>query len=847
MKPVASRLAPLLSLALFAAALWVLHRELTMHPPREIWRAIHAIPRLTLWAAIGLMALGYSFLPLYDAIGLAYVGRRLGLKRTGFVGFVANSFSQTLGFGLLTGGGIRFRIYAAWGLSAAEITQIIAISALTSWSGGLTLAGIGLLTGPVPKSTASVPGPLLGGAFLFVIGGYLVASFLKLGPIRIAGWDVAIPRPKLAVLQVAMATTDWMVAASVLYVLIPPGSHVQFSTFVAVFMLGHLVGVVSHVPGGLGVFETTVLLLLKDNVPTAAILGSLLVFRIIFFIVPFVVALIMFGIYEGTAREGTFARVVRGIGQWLPATAPWALSAVTFIAGAILVFSGAIPTEGSRLIWLARALPLAVIELSHFVGSIAGVGLLILAWGLRRRLDAAYHLTLILLGAGAISSMLTSFNWEEAILFAAIFALLLPAKGQFNREASLTHEPFSTSWFIAVGLVLVSSTWLGVFLYRHVTYSSDLWWKFALRGDAPRFLRATVGVFVVATAFGLARLLRPARRTPVPPTPDDLTRAAAIVRTSSHSMANVALLGDKLLLFNDQQSAFISYAVSGTNWTALGDPVGPPEFASDLVSIFREMTLAHGGHVAFYHVRGERLPLYLDLGLRPVTLGDEAHVPLATFSLAGGAVGWMRRLEAECADEGYRFELLPAERVPAALPALREVSDAWLASAGMRERRFAFGRFDPAYVARFPVAVVRRRERIDAFALLWCAAPGTEVALDLVRWRPGVPKTAVDLLFVESLLWAQAQSYAVFNLGLVPPAVGFEERALGTHWRRLGAVMYPHAGIADPARGLRAHMARFDPTWVPVYLAAPSGLHLPKILTDLTSLIAGGTAIGASE
>jgi len=838
-KSVTKRLAPLISLALFAAALWVLHRELAAHPPREIAATIRAIPQHILWAALGLTAIGYSFLPAYDAIGLAYVRRKLSLKRTVFIGYVANSFSQTLGFGLLTGGGIRFRLYSAWGLSGSEITQIIAVSALTSWSGGLFLAGLGLVTGPVPLSASSVPGPLLGAAFLTVIAAYFIASILKLGPLRIGGWEVTVPKPKLAFTQVIIAAMDWTVAASVLYVLIPPDAHVQFSTFVAVFLLAHLAGVVSHVPGGLGVFETTILLLLKDNVPTAAILGSLVVFRIFFFILPFVVALILFGAYEVLAQEGTVAKVAREIGRWLPAAAPWVLSGVTFVAGTVLVFSGAIPTEGSRLVWLGRILPLAVIEASHFVGSLVGVGLLILAWGLRRRLDAAYHMTVLFLAAGAVTSLLTSFNWHEALLLTFVLALLLPTRSHFHRKASLTQEPFSTSWVLAVGVVLLSSTWLGFFLYRHVAYSTELWWHFALRGDAPRFLRATVGIFVAASAFGLARLLRPARRTPVFPTAEDIELAAKIVATSPRANANVALLGDKFFLFNESETGFVMYAVSGHSWIAMGDPVSPADDMEDLVWSFRETVAEHGGLTVFYQIAPERLPLYLDLGLRPLKLGEEARVPLTTFSLAGGARSWMRQVRRQLEKQACTFEVIPRHETPRILHELRDVSDSWLAEKGTREKQFSLGRFDPAYVVRFPIGVVKREGEIVAFTNLWCAAPGTEVSPDMMRYRPDAPKQVMDFLFIEAIVWAQAQGYGAFNLGMAPLS-GFEDRSLAPLWSRVNAVVYRHGEHFYNFQGLRKYKEKFDPEWLPKYLAAPGGLALPRVLTDTTTLISGG-------
>lgn len=150
------------------------------------------------------------------------------------------------------------------------------------------------------------------------------------------------------------------------------------------------------------------------------------------------------------------------------------MSLTIFVGGAILLFSGSTPAVSSRLMWLEKFLPLSVLEISHFLGSLAGMGLLLLAWGLQRRLDAAYLLTVALLASGAIFSLLKGLDYEEAIALLVILSALFPCRRHFYRKASLLSQPFDPGWIILIIIVLVCSVWLGVFSYKHVEYSSEL-------------------------------------------------------------------------------------------------------------------------------------------------------------------------------------------------------------------------------------------------------------------------------------------------------------------------------------------------------------------------------------
>lgn len=836
------RIAPLLSLALLAGALWLLHRELAAHHPRDILLAMRALPPRAILGAFGLTAASYAFLSVYDGLGLRYVGQRLGVRRTMFVGFLAYSFSHTLGFSLLTGGSLRYRLYSAWGLSAAEIAQVIAMASAAFWLGVAATAGIALAISPESVVGALGLGSSLarvaGVALLSVPVGYLAIAATRRRPTTIGGWELRPVGLQLALAQLAAGCIDWMLAAAVAYVLLPSTVTVSFLAFLGIFVLAQLVGVASHVPGGVGVFETLIVLLLRGQAPPAALVGSLLAYRVVYYVVPFSAAALTLVAYQLKVRRAV-ALVARAAGTWLPALAPRALAAVTFAAGTILILSGALPAESSRLSFLSDLVPLSVIEVSHFVGSVAGVALLLLAWGLAHRLDAAFHAAVVLLATAMAVSLLKGIDYEEAIVSGLALAALLSARSHFDRRASFFHEPLSAPWVAAIGTVLVAALWLGLFAYRQVPYRGELWWRFAVDADAPRFLRASVGAFVTAGAFGLARLLRPAPPMRPTPSPGDLEAVEAIVAASPRTYANLVFLGDKSVLLDESRSAFLMYSVSGRSWIVLGDPVGAAAPAENLVWRFREMVNEHGGLAVFYQVSPGMLPVCLDLGLRPLKVGEEARIPLAEFSLDGGSRRSLRRVSRQVEKDGGTFELLSPTEVSTVMDELRSISDAWLGERQTREKGFSLGRFDPTYLSRFPAGIVRVDGHIVAFANVLASGGKAELSVDLMRYRPEAPDGVMDYLFIELMLWGAQQEFGWFNLGMAPLS-GLEAHALAPLWNRVNALVFRHGEHFYNFQGLRQYKEKFDPVWSPRYIAAPGGLALPRVLTDLGALISGG-------
>lgn len=838
MKATPRRLAlALLPLALLAAAVLSLRDELGGLHLRQVAAGLEQLPARAVALAALLTAVDYLLLSGYDLLALRYVGRALPYPRVLLTSFVAYAFGNNVGFALLSSGAVRLRLYSQWGLSAAEVGRVIAFTAAQLWVGLLPLAGVALLAGarvPLPRGAALG----LGVAALAVTAAYLALA-ARGAAAAVRGVELRAPSLPLALGQVVVSALDWAAAAGVLHVLLPAGADLSYPALLGLFVAAQIAGLASQLPGGVGVFEAVVLSSLVPGVAAGPVLASLVAFRLVYYLAPFGVAFAVLAVHELLAHRRHVGRFLRGVHSSFAPVVPWAAAGAAVLAGTVLLLSGATPSVAERVALLRRLLPLPVVEASHLVGSLTGTALLLVAHGLARRLSGAWALALALLGAGAAASLAKGLDWEEAVLLAGVAAGLVPFRGQFYRRSALLAEPAAPGWLALVATILAGVTAVGFLAYRHVEYASELWFEFAFHADAPRFLRASVVGGGGLALLALARLLRPAPPEPGLPGEAELARLRALARASPDAQAHLALVGDKAVLFSPAGDAFLMYGVEGRSWISMGDPVGPQAAATELAWELRGLADRHGGWACFYQVAPAHLPRYLDLGLGLYRLGEEALVPLTGFSLDGPARRPIRLAYHRAERDGLGFEVVPAEAVPALVPGLRAISDAWLAARGVREKGFSLGFFDPRYLAEGPVAVVRRTGRPIAFANVWAGECREELSIDLMRHAEDVPGSTMDFLFTSLLLWGKAQGYRTFNLGMAPFS-GFEERALAPLWTRVGATLYRRGEPFYNFQGLRRFKEKFCPEWRPRYLAAPGGLRLPRVLANVAALVSRG-------
>ncbi len=294
-------LGPAASVTIFVASIGVLYVILQEISLSEVLSALADTPRDRLWLALAFTVLSYAVLTFYDALALRKLGLSIPYRTTALASYTSFSVSFTLGFPLVTAGTVRYWIYSGRGVRTSEVAKLTVIVGLTFWLGMACVLGITLMYAAEAVAVLARATPMImqgaGAAILAIVIGYLFWVGGGHRAIEVRGWRLELPGATMSLGQILLGAADVCAAAMVLYVLLPAGHGLAFETFLAIYVFACVVGVASHLPGGVGAFEAVVLIALA-HLPREQVLGALLLFRLIYYIAPFVIALAMLGLYE---------------------------------------------------------------------------------------------------------------------------------------------------------------------------------------------------------------------------------------------------------------------------------------------------------------------------------------------------------------------------------------------------------------------------------------------------------------------------------------------------------------------------------------------------------------------
>lgn len=819
---------------------FALNRLLAEMRVADVGRAIADLPISAIALSLAFTALSYITLIGYDWSALRYVGRRLPARVIAVASFCGYAIGNTVGFSLLTGGSVRFRIYSAAGLPADDIGRVTLFCIIAFGFGICAVSGIGVLLRPfLLAEILNLPVWLLKAVSLGLIFGVIAFLTLCARSRVLHWWRMALPLPSVSLVaaQLTISAVDLCFACAALWVLLPPELNFSFFAFLPLYCVAIVAGIMSHVPGGLGVFEAVFVYALADRTEMGPLVGALLVYRLIYYVVPLLVAGALLGLNEIRrqlpATIAAFDRLVEITGEIVPTLA----SILVILAGGVLLVSGATPMSPARAAVIGSIVPLSVIEVAHFLGAMIASGLIFLAPALQRRLNAAYWLVHGLLAAGVVSSLAKGLDYGEAIILALIACLMVPYRREFYRRTSLLDETLTVRWAVAMACILGATCWLMLFAYKHVDYDDALWFQFALEADVSRSLRALLAAVLAVALLAAMHLLHPPRRAAAGAPEEEIQQAAAIARRYS-ARAMLVLMGDKRLLFSTSGRSFLMYGGHGGSLISLFDPIGPAEERAELIWRFREVCDQQRRLPAFYQIVPDSLPLYVDAGLTLTPLGEEARLPLAGFSLDDPANSRLRQTFIRATRDGLSSRWIDRAEVPVLIETLREIWEAWQSATGRSGGGFSAGALSPSYVGNFDVAAVLMGEEIIAFATVLATDGGDDARFDLMCHREHAPSWTTEFLIIGTLLELKTRGFVRLSLGMAPLSEQARQR-LAPRRHRLDAVVFEHGERFYHANGHREIKELFHPVWEPRYLASPGGVDPLIVLADAAALISG--------
>ena len=294
-----------LTLAFFAFVSYLLVTQARTVEWGEVTASVKKLPAASLWIAAALAAASYALYSCFDLLGRHSTGHPLGPRTVMGVNFVSYAFNLNLG-SLVGGVAFRYRLYARLGLDNEVITRVLSISMLTNWLGYLLLAGTVFLLWPL----APPPDWKLDGRALQVLGGLLLAAAIAYVALcafsarrswTLRGHEIELPSGRFALLQLAMSSANWLLMATLVFVLLQ--QRIDFPTVLGVLLVAAIAGVVTHVPAGLGVLEAVFVALLSHELPKNELLGALLAYRALYYLGPLAVATLAYLAMELKARR----------------------------------------------------------------------------------------------------------------------------------------------------------------------------------------------------------------------------------------------------------------------------------------------------------------------------------------------------------------------------------------------------------------------------------------------------------------------------------------------------------------------------------------------------------------
>jgi uncharacterized membrane protein YbhN (UPF0104 family) len=623
------RLAPtLVGLGLLVAAFFGVRHELRHLHPYDIRRALAAIPRRTEILAAGLTVVSYGLLTFYDRLATIYAGHKVSTARVAFASFCAYALAHSLGVPALSGAAVRLRLYALWGLTPVQIGKVIGFCGLTFGLGALVLGGTVLVAEPstVPLAGGHIPTWALRGIGVLLyatVGAYATLARIA-GRLRLFGNEFELPGLRMAFAQILLATVDVALTSAIFYVLLPAAPGLTFLRFLGVYIASYSAGLIANVPGGLGVFDTGMLLGLAPWLDAPAVVSGILIFRLYYYVIPLFLAGAMFAGHEALVRSRAFAgRPATSTGEgWMqPDMAVGLIAGLVALAAALLLSLGAL--EHSQAVGRAGFdVATLLFGASQFAPSLLGAVLLVLALALNGRVRLAWQASIVLLLAAAALAWSQGEPAWIVMWLLATACLIAPFGPLFVRRARLLAGPIDAPTALSlmtlaagIGALATVAERVRRFAHAGIGQGQGSFWGVVASDDIPQGVRASVLLATVIALVALWRLVRPAR--------------VAHDSWNSTTAARFAALGGSEpddaegIVWGEAGRAAIAFRRRGRVLLGLGDPRGAAEDGASALRRLRDLAVQEGRDLAVLDAGHALAPVFGELGLVLLPLDGE--------------------------------------------------------------------------------------------------------------------------------------------------------------------------------------------------------------------------------
>ncbi|KRM71500.1 bifunctional lysylphosphatidylglycerol flippase/synthetase MprF [Lacticaseibacillus brantae] len=594
------------------------------------------------------------------------------------------------------------------------------------------------------------------------------------------------------------------------------GVHENLLNLLPAFMVANVLGVISMVPGGLGSFDVFMILALGQvGINSNLAVVWLLFYRLFYYIIPFLIGAVLFAQDAGKRvndfLEGLPLQMIRRVAHAF-------LVVFLYFSGIMMLLRGIAPDLAFRNEVYVRLYPYTFFFLDRVTNILLAFLILGFGRGIANKVKRAYWPTVILM----VIAIVASIREDSSVRFIIFLGIVVIATVLTRKE--LTRTQMSFAWggrivdWVIFGLTFLFYAISGFYNapaihHRRVPevflFPSERIWLTTLVA----VLVAAATLYLIYWYLGLpGRNLNDGF---------DAKRIRAVIdEFGGNEVSHLAFTRDKQIHYyqvDDHDQVFFLYRRKSDKIIIMGEPVGNPEQIEPAIVDFMQLADEQDMKLVFYEI-SEQLTMTLhEYGFDFLKFGEEGHVGLADFTLAGTKRKGERALIHKFEREGYTFEWLQPPFDDDLLSELKAVSDSWLK--GRPEKGFSLGFFDDFYLQQAPIAVIRdSSQKIVAFANDMPTGDQTITSIDLMRSSADAPSGIMDEVFVNLFLQSQAENYQYFNMGMAPLAnVGTSNYAFAEE--RLFHLIYEYGYRFYGFQGLRSYKNKYVTRWVPKYVA----------------------------
>ncbi|MEH7075349.1 bifunctional lysylphosphatidylglycerol flippase/synthetase MprF [Neobacillus drentensis] len=770
---------------------------------------------------------------LYDVILVRILKVKVPTRDLMEQSFIANSFSNLIGFGGIIGAMLRTYLFHKYEQDKRKLLGVIASVSL------FYLTGISFLSWIVTIMHRNFP-LFIDTRWLYfaVLGvGLYLPLFLIIHIVKSKKDNQALLRTKITFQLVLVSIIEWLAVFFAIWLLTRIlGISISAENLFPVYIVAACAGIISMIPGGLGSFDLVFIWGMQDLfVPEEKVLVLLLFYRIGYYFVPFLISLVFFVKLYWKKWNQTWNDLPRAVLQGFSHVM---LTMLVFLSGLILLLSASVPGIMSRLRVAQELLSFPIINVSHQLSVAAGFLLLGLSRGIEYSVKRAYELSMFALILAALFSIFKGIDYEEAIFLIIVALLLRMSKGQFYRESYVLT--WGKTVFDVMVILLITFMYLLIGYVNLPNSKIEIPQKllpYVIVDYRDLFTSAAIGL-VIALAILLFGYLISLPKNWI--LERSVYREKEIIEHLSKYrgkvLSHLILLHDKFIFWNSKKNVLISFQQYADKLVILGDPIGEKTELSNAIEEFQEIADLHGFTPVFYQVSDDMLPYLHGHGFAFFKLGEEAFVDLKKFTLTGNKMKGLRALRNKFVRANYSYEVVSPPYSNEFMQELRDISNEWLQ--GREEKGFSLGFFSEDYLNKAPIAIVKdeRRQILGFMSIMYVYDDYQTISVDLMRFRPDVSSGAVDFLFLCLFDWAKEKGYDRFNMGMAPLAnVGLSRFSFLSE--KIAAQIFLHGHFIYHFQGLRKFKEKYTNIWEPKYLAYRRKSSLPFIMAQITLLI----------